>query len=178
MSITRSRSVWQPLPESAGGDEVLRVEAAAEICEGHREPGARRVHEAAVAGVDADVIDAARADMEEDQISRRELRERYGLRGALLSGGGARNGEPDVLVYVEREPAAIEAALIGAAELIAGTDERSRNAGDHRAGVGGRCGRRRRWRRRGWRSRGRHGHRRTTGQQQRAEQPGYGAHAR
>ena len=176
MSITRSRRVWQPLPESASGDEVLRVEAAAEICKGHREPRARRVDEATIAGVDAYVIDAARADVEEDQISRRELRERYGLRGVLLSGGGARDGEPDALVYVEREPAAIEATLIGAAELIAGTDERSRDAGDHRAGVGGRCGRRRR-RRRGWRSRGRHGHRRTTGQQQRAEQPGYSAHA-
>ena len=84
----------------------------------------RRVHEAARAGVDADVIDAVPAHAEEHQVPGQQLRERHRLRGALLRGRGARDAQADALVHVERKPAAVKAALVRAAERVRRADER------------------------------------------------------
>ena len=97
------------LPEAAGAREVARVIAVAEIGIGHRTSGTRRVHEAAVTRVNADVIDVFRVDAEEDQIARCKLCERHRTRRAQLRRRSARDSEPDLLMYVERKPAAIEA---------------------------------------------------------------------
>ena len=46
-----------------------------------------------------------------------------GGRGALLVRRGARNDEPDALVHVQRESAAIKACAIRTAEVVRGADE-------------------------------------------------------
>ena len=79
---------------------------------------ARCVNEASGAGVDAHVIDAARVDVEEDEIAGRELAERHGLRRVLLFARRAGDRQAYALVHVEREPAAVEARGVGAAKVI------------------------------------------------------------
>jgi len=71
---------------------------------------ARRVDEAAAAGIDTDVIDTARADAEKYQVPGCQLPQRHGVGRALLLGGGARNGHAHALVHVPRQPAAVEPA--------------------------------------------------------------------
>ena len=61
-----------------------RVETAAEIAVGDRLSGARSVDETTVARIDADVIDAMPAEVEEDEVPWRKLRERHRVRGTLL----------------------------------------------------------------------------------------------
>src|SRR5215469_9797970 len=77
------------VPETSGAREVPTIETMAQIAVGNRMPGARRVNEATVSRIDTDVIDAMPADAEEHQVTRCELRERHGMRGALLLGRGA-----------------------------------------------------------------------------------------
>src|SRR5262249_57886367 len=97
------------LPEAAGAREVPSVIAAAEIAVGYGASRVRCVHEVAVTGVDADVVHVFRANAEEHEIARRQPRERHRAGGAQLLRRCARDGEPDLLVHKEREPAAIEA---------------------------------------------------------------------
>src|SRR6202040_121211 len=82
------------IPEAPGAHQMPRVEAAAAqipVPDGHAR--ARRVDEAAAAGLETDVIDAARADAEKYQVPGRKLPQRHRVRRALLLGGGARNGQ-------------------------------------------------------------------------------------
>src|SRR6266480_6448943 len=94
------RRGWRAtVPEAARAHQTPRVEAAAaQVAVSHGQARARRVDEAAAAGIDADVIDAALADAEKYQVPGRELGERHRVRRALLLGGGARNGHADALV--------------------------------------------------------------------------------
>src|SRR5579862_6988947 len=87
--VSRRASV----PEASGALQMARVVAAAERRVGHREPRARCVDEAPVAGVDADVIDVPRVHAEEHQVTRGELLERHRPGGALLLERAARNGD-------------------------------------------------------------------------------------
>src|SRR6266446_1152850 len=108
-----------------------RVEAAAaETPVPDGQPRARRVDEAAAAGIDTDVIDAARADAEKYQVPGRKLPQRHRVRRALLLGGGARNGQTCALVHVQRQPAAVEAGRVGTAEVVRSSKQRLRRLRD------------------------------------------------
>jgi hypothetical protein len=104
----------------------MGIETTAEIAVSDGEAAAWRVNEAALARIDADVIDAVRVDVEEHEISRRELRERYRMCRALLLRSGAWNGEADLLMHVQRKSTAVEAGGIGTAEVVWRPDERGR----------------------------------------------------
>src|ERR1700681_894743 len=102
-----------------------RVEAAAaQIPVPDGQARARRVDEAAAAGIDTDVIDAARADAEKYQVPGRQVPQGHRVRRALLLGGGARNGHAHALVHVPRQPAAVEAARVGTAEMVWSSEQR------------------------------------------------------
>ena len=139
------------IPESPRACEVMGIETMAEIAVSDREAAMRRVNEAAIARIDADVIDVVRVDAEENEISRRELCERYLMCGALLLQGGARNGEADLLMHVQSKSTAVEAGGVGTAELVSRPDQRGRCGRDGAPLRPGLClrrlGRRRLWRR-------------------------------
>jgi hypothetical protein len=120
-------------PEAPGSRKMPGVETAGEIVVPHRDAGAGRVNEPTLSRINTDVIDAALADAKEHEVTGRELRGRDRLGGALLFPRGARNREPDALVHVQREAAAVEAGTIRAAELIRPADERRRLRGDRSA---------------------------------------------
>src|ERR1700751_1026795 len=130
----------KPAPETAGTHETRAVIAVAEIAVRDRAARGRRVNEASRARVDPDVIDAAFVDVEENQVARLELAERHGACRALLLARRARNRETEALVHVERKPAAVEAARVSATEMIGSANERDRERGNGRAGVGRRGG--------------------------------------
>jgi hypothetical protein len=123
------------LPETSGAHQVPRVKTVAEIAVGDCKPGPRRVNEATVTRIDADVIDGVPADIEEHQVPGCELRERHGMCGTLLLRRGARDDESGTLVNVQRESAAIEASAVCTAKVVRGADERGRHR-DNRASLG------------------------------------------
>src|SRR4051812_3994408 len=111
-------SVRNPLPETARGREGFRVEIIVERIDGHRFPGARRVHETPLADVDADVIHAPAVDVEEHQVAGPQLA-RLDLLGLLrLLARGARHLEAELAMRVEHQAAAIEAIARRAAETV------------------------------------------------------------
>jgi len=89
--------------------------------------------EAAIAGVDAHVVDpAAKVQMqpEEHEVTGLQCIERYRLCGALLLIGRTWYVDSDPTMHIDHESAAVEPANV-AAEVIAGSDERgsgTRNA--------------------------------------------------
>ena len=111
------------IPETSCTRQVPRIKTVAEIAIGDCTPAARRVYEATVARIDADVIDGMPADVEEHQVTRRELRQRHGTRNALLLCRGTRDDEPDALVHVQRESTAIEAGGVRTTEVVGSADE-------------------------------------------------------
>src|SRR5215470_15749643 len=119
----RCRTLGKPVPETAGAHEMGAIVALAQVAVRDRPSRARRVHEAPLARVDTDMIDAALVDVEEDQVAGRELAERHGVCGAPLLARRARDREAKALVHVKREAAAVEAGRVGAAELIGSADE-------------------------------------------------------
>src|SRR5437764_610780 len=131
------RRLWGGLcalaPEAPRAHEVLAIVALAEISVGDDVPRARRMDETARAGVDADVVDATRADAEKDEITRRQRSQGNRARGVPLLLRRARDFQTDAFVCVEREPAAIEALQVRAAEVIRGADKLR---GDPRDGRG------------------------------------------
>src|ERR1700730_8224264 len=121
------------IPEAPGAHQMPGVEAAAaQSAVRDAQARARRVNEAAAAGIDTDVIDAARADAEKYQVPGRKLPERHRVRRALLLGGGARNGQTCALVHVQRQPAAVEAGRVGRAEVVRSSKPRLRRLRDRR----------------------------------------------
>src|ERR1700722_11621922 len=109
------------------------------------------MHEVSLTGVDADVVNATLTYAKKHQVARQNLREGYGTGRMLLLGGGARDAQADALVHVERQATAVEAACIGAPEVIRRADERVGGAGnrDSLLGLLGRWRLARSWRRRG-----------------------------
>lgn len=123
-------------PEAARTDQARAVIVFAQVAVCDRASGARRMNEAAAAGVHAHVIDAARVDVEEDEIAGRELGERHRPRRTVLLARRAGNCDAGALMHVEREPAAIETCGVRAAEVIRRADERDRERGYLAARVG------------------------------------------
>src|ERR1700722_3947270 len=121
VSTRRQRCVH----EASGIYQMTCVVAARQIRRGNRDTPVRCVHEAAATEVDTDVIDAMRAHAEEHEVPGLKFAEGHRLRGALLLGGGARNGDAGARVHVERKSAAVKAANVGATELVRRADERS-----------------------------------------------------
>src|SRR6266436_2942433 len=136
MAATFYVSPWRrrrhaTIPEAPCAHQMPRIEAAAaQIPVPDGQAGARRVDEAAAAGIDTDVIDAARADAEKYQVPGRKLSQRHRVRRALLLHGGARNGQTCALVHVQRQPAAVEAGRVGTAEVVRGSDQGFRRLRD------------------------------------------------
>jgi len=133
------------VPETSGTRQVPCIETVVEVAVGDCEPGARRVNEATVSRIDADVIYAMSADPEEHQIARRELRKCHRMRGALLLRRGAGNDEPDALVHVQHQATAIEAGAVRTAEVVRRADERDREPRNRISRSGARRGRLWRW---------------------------------
>src|SRR5437879_9688427 len=96
-------------PEAPRAHEALAIITLGEISVGDDLPRARRMDETARAGVDADVVDATRADAEKDEITRRQCSQGNRARGVPLLLRRARNFQTDAFVRVESKPAAIEA---------------------------------------------------------------------
>src|SRR5438309_1544731 len=122
-------------PEAPRGHEVLAIVPLAEISVGDDLPRARRMDETARASVDADVVDATRADAEKDEITRRQCSQGNRARGVPLLLRRARDFQTDAFVCVEREPAAIEALQVRAPEVIRGTDKFRGDPRDGRASL-------------------------------------------
>ncbi len=99
------------------------IEPAHQAPVGDQRAGARRVDEATVADVYADVIDVTRTDAKEEEITGREILQRDSSRRVRLLGGRAGDRDARPLIHVDRETAAIEAVVIGSAEPIGGADE-------------------------------------------------------
>ncbi len=85
------------------------VIVAAQFAVRDRSARTRCVNEAPGAGIDADVVDAARVDMEKNQIPGRKLPGRDRTSGVLLLTRSAGNREAHPRVHVQRQSAAIEA---------------------------------------------------------------------
>src|SRR5215472_10730995 len=122
----RCRTLGKFVGETAGAHEPRAIVAVAQVTVRNRTSRARRMNEASGARVDPDMIDAALVDVEEDEITRSKLAQRHGACGALLFARRARNRETEALVHVEREPAAVEAGRVGAAEVIGSADQGDR----------------------------------------------------
>src|SRR5690606_26796458 len=94
-------------------------------------PGARRVHEVALAQVDADVVDAALAASEEHQVAGRELAAVDDFASARHVARDARQVDADGRAeHVADQPAAIEAVGGGAAPAVGRAQQRQRTL-DH-----------------------------------------------
>src|SRR5690606_36584531 len=94
-------------------------------------PGARRVHEVALAQVDADVVDAALATAEEHQVAGRELAAVDDFAGARHVARNPRQVDADGgAEHVADQPAAIEAVGGGAAPAV-GRAEQGQRTLDH-----------------------------------------------
>jgi len=85
------------IPETAGGGEMPGIETAPDIAVPDRDAGARCMNEAALPRIDADMVDAPFVDVEEHQVTGRELCDRHRARSPLLFRRGARDGEAHAL---------------------------------------------------------------------------------
>src|SRR5262245_12203270 len=124
----------QSIPVAARRRIIFVVELIVERVDGDRLALARRVHEAMIADVDADVVDLAAVDLEEHQVAALELAALHFLRFPGLLARSARHGEPHLLMRVEHEAAAVETLARGAAVAIARALQREREV---REGVAG-----------------------------------------
>ena len=141
----RNNPVQSPLtgrwsPEAPRPDE-MPAEETPQVPVRDERAGAGRVDESAATHVDADVIDAMRADPEEQKVAREQVAHRYGLRRSLLLRRRPRNGDASPLVHVHGEAAAIEPAAVRSAESIRGSDETLRDGGNVPSGFGAGYGR-------------------------------------
>src|SRR4051794_15739731 len=93
------------------------------------------MHEAVLPDVDADVIHARAADLEEQEIAAPQLARRHGLRRIPLLPGGARQGEAELAMRVEQEAAAAETGGRCAAVAIARPAQRHGERHDRVAAI-------------------------------------------
>src|SRR6185437_6719980 len=110
-------------PEPSCSHEMPAKEPTAQAPVRHKCSGVRRVNEAAASHVYAHVIDVPRVDSKEEQVAGKQVPKRYGSGRALLLRRRAWDLDSNFLVGVDRKPAAIEAAVIRAAEPVRRPDE-------------------------------------------------------
>jgi hypothetical protein len=80
------------------------------------------VHEAVVAGVDADVANLSPGEPEENQVPRSKFPTFHGRGLHELLGCRARHGDADLPVRIGDEPAAVQGVRAGAAVLVGCAD--------------------------------------------------------
>src|SRR5215510_9583559 len=124
----------QSIPVATRRRKTFVVELVVEGIDGDRLALARRVHEPMVADVDADVVDLAAVDLEEYQVAAFQLAALHLLGFLRLFARGARHGEPELLVRVEDEPAAVESFGRGATVAITRALQGEREVGEDVAG--------------------------------------------
>lgn len=120
------------------------AEEASQVPVRDERAGARGVNESAAAHIDSDVIDAPRSDPKKEEIPGKQVSHGHGLRRALLRRGRARDDDARLLVGVDGEAAAVEAATVRPAEPVARPDETPRDRSDHPSGIDAGPGRSRR----------------------------------
>ena len=99
---------------------------------------ARRVHEAAAAGINAHVIHVVRADPEEYEVAGAQFAQGNGMCCAVLSACRARDFQPHCLMRKDCQTAAIKALSIRTAKLVRRADEMHGDTGYHSALLVGR----------------------------------------
>jgi hypothetical protein len=98
------------------------------------------MNETAIARVDSDVIDAMAVGVEmrteENHIAGQQRTERHRMCRLPLSIGRARDVEPNALMHISDEPAAVEALGVGPAKLIGRSDDLRRRSSDRSPTIG------------------------------------------
>src|SRR5688572_2527925 len=122
-------------PEAAGGRKSLGVKLIVQRIDGYGFSGAGRVHESMLADVDADMVDLAAIDLEEDQVAAPQLArlDLFGLLGLIAR--SARHLQSEMPMRVEHEPAAVETIARRATVAITRALQRERELRERFAAV-------------------------------------------
>src|SRR5688572_14725414 len=130
-----SASVWRSFPETARGNERVRIELFVQRIGGHRLARAGRVHETPLADVDTHVIHAAAVDPEKYEIAALQFARLHFLGMLRLVARGARHREPELPVRIEDESAAIETIARSATVAVARAAQAERECRQRLAAV-------------------------------------------